>query len=398
MTWQKIKPVLIPFGTVLLILTVSFAIISYGRGYRLDITKKSVRPTGLMVAASEPTGAQVFIDGKIAGATNSTLNLSPGWYQVRILKEGYQPWEKRLRVQGEVVSNADAFLLPANPSLSAITLNGAAQPLLSPDGGKLAYLVPNGTDELEDKAGVWTLDLVDKPLGLNRDAKQIVKANALGIPIAKAMLQWSPDSKQILVTAPAGRPAYLLDSDKLNEGPQLAPDSQAITKKWKIAESTKEKEKLSTLNPDLVGTITRTGRVINFSPDETKILYEATASATIPTMIKPALIGTNPTEEDRNLKPGSTYIYDIKEDRNYIIKDINVSSSHWLPTSRHMLLVAKEKIEVLEFDGTNRRIVYAGPFWDSFAVPWTSPTKIVILTSLNPAAGSIANLYTVNLR
>ncbi|MEK7587713.1 MAG: PEGA domain-containing protein [Patescibacteria group bacterium] len=398
MTWQNLKPLLIPFGTVLLILTVSFAIISYGRGYRLDITKKSVRPTGLMVAASEPTGAQVFIDGKIAGATNSTLNLSPGWYQVRILKEGYQPWEKRLRVQGEVVSKADAFLLPANPSLSAITMNGAAQPLLSPDGGKLAYLVPNGTDELEDKAGVWTLDLVDKPLGLNRDAKQIVKANALGIPIAKAMLQWSPDSKQILVTATSGRPAYLLDSDKLNEGPQLAPDPQAITKKWKIAESTKEKEKLSTLNPDLVGSITRAGRVINFSPDETKILYEATVSAAIPTIIKPPLIGTNPTEEDRNLKPGSTYIYDIKEDRNYSIKDINASSSHWLPTSRHLLLVAKEKIEVLEFDGTNRRIVYAGPFWDSFAVPWTSPTKIVILTSLNPAAGSIANLYTVNLR
>lgn len=147
-----------------------------------------------------------------------------------------------------------------------------------------------------------------------------------------------------------------------------------------------------------MSSITRAGRVINFSPDETKILYEATVSAAIPTIIKPPLIGTNPTEEDRNLKPGSTYIYDIKEDRNYSIKDINASSSHWLPTSRHLLLVAKEKIEVLEFDGTNRRIVYAGPFWDSFAVPWTSPTKIVILTSLNPAAGSIANLYTVNLR
>lgn len=398
MIWQKVKPTLIPFGTVLLILTVSFAIISYGRGYRLDITNKSVRPTGLMVAASEPTGAQVFIEGKVVGATNSTINVSPGWYQVRILKEGFQPWEKRLRVQGEVVTKADAFLIPANPSLSAITMNGAAQPLLSPDGAKLAYLVPNGTDELEDKAGVWTLELVDKPLGLNRDAKQIVKANALGIPIAKATLQWSPDAKQILITSPTGRPAYLLDSDKLNESPQLAPDPAAVTKKWKTTESTKENEKLSTLSPDLVTTITHAGRVVNVSPDETKIFYEATASATIPQIIKPALIGTNPTEEDRNLKPGNTYVYDIKEDKNYIVKDINVSSPHWLPTSRHLLFVAKEKIEVMEFDGTNRRTVYAGPFWDSFAVPWTSPTKIVILTSLNPAAGSLANLYTVNLR
>jgi hypothetical protein len=52
-----------------------------------------------------------------------------------------------------------------------------------------------------------------------------------------------------------------LDSDKLNEGPQLAPDSSNY-KKWKIAESTKEKEN-SQHNPDLVGSITRAGRVIN---------------------------------------------------------------------------------------------------------------------------------------
>jgi hypothetical protein len=72
------------------------------------------------------------------------------------------------------VSKADAFLLPANPSLSAITMNGAANRsfLLT---GKLASSSPTARMSSKTKAGVWTLDLVDKPLRLNRDAKQSSK-------------------------------------------------------------------------------------------------------------------------------------------------------------------------------------------------------------------------------
>jgi len=52
----------------------------------------------------------------------------------------------------------------------------------------------------------------------------------------------------------------------------------------------------------------------------------------------------------------------------------------------------------MDYDATNRRTAYAGPFWDSFAVPWASGGKLVILTNLNPSASAVNNLYVVNLK
>lgn len=52
----------------------------------------------------------------------------------------------------------------------------------------------------------------------------------------------------------------------------------------------------------------------------------------------------------------------------------------------------------MDYDGANKRTAYAGPFWDSFAVPWVSGGKLVILTNLNSAASAVNNLYIVNLR
>ena len=191
-----------PFVTVCIILGVAAAIIAYGRGYRLH-TDGSVQPTGLIVLQSDPSGAQIIIDDKIKTATQATLTLPPGWYNVTIAKEGYQPWHKRMKVQGEVVAKAEALLLPTNPSLTALTASGVVNPSLSPDGSKLAYVIPSPTTASPSaalsttKPGIWVLDIVDKPLGLNRDAKQVAKSGAVNY--SKATHR-SPDSKEILAS------------------------------------------------------------------------------------------------------------------------------------------------------------------------------------------------------
>src|SRR3989344_5547228 len=158
----KIQSFLIPFVTVCIILGVAVAIIAYGRGYRLH-TDGSVQPTGLIVLQSAPSGAQIIIDDKIKTATQATLTLPPGWYNITITKEGFQPWHKRMKVQGEVVAKADALLLPTNPSLTALTASGVVNPSLSPDGSKLAYVIPDSTATTSaalatTKPGVWVLD------------------------------------------------------------------------------------------------------------------------------------------------------------------------------------------------------------------------------------------------
>lgn len=422
----KIRSFLIPFVTFSIILGVAAAIIAYGRGYRLH-TDGSVKPTGLIVLQSDPSGAQIIIDDKVKTATQATLTLPPGWYNVTISKDGFQSWHKRMKVQGEVVAKADALLLPINPSLTALTASGVVNPSLSPDGAKLAFIVPNTTPATASaaltttKPGVWILDIVDKPLGLNRDARQIAKslpAQAGGVNFSKAILTWSADSKEILATiSPTAN--YVLPADQITESPQAVSNIKLIQSEWQKIKDQRVKEQLVTVPKAFTDMASTSAKLLSLSPDETKILYEATGSAILPQIITPQLIGANPTEESRTLEPGTIYVYDIKEDKNYLIfksgtlaplpptpigkntpaVNFDVTSVlHWLPTSRHLVVVTKDKVEIMDYDGMNKRTAYAGPFWDAFAVPWASGGKLVILTNLNSAASAINNLYLVNLR
>jgi hypothetical protein len=389
--------------TVLVILIVSGVIIAYGRGYRFDTKQKAFGSTGLISVTSDPTGATITIDNKKVGATNTTVTIKPGWYTVTISKEGYQSWEKNVRVQGEVVVSTHAVLFPSNPSLSAITSGGIANPILSPDGSKLAFTMPttptatNGA-QLVDRGGVWVLDLIDKPLGLNRDAKQLLQATALDT--TSATLTWSPDSKQLLIDIPnrTTTASYLIDADKLNDYAKPLYEKQTTMNDWNLQTQAKEKEKLLTLSPELITIATHSMNIISFSPDENKILYEASTSATIPTIIDPPLLGTNSTEETRTIVAKTLYIYDIKEDKNYLVGTSKKIALQWLPNSRQLITAGNNKIDVLDYDGTNRKTVYAGPFWDSFVAPWTNASKLVILTNLNPSASTLPNLYAINIK
>lgn len=401
----KFKNTFISIVILFIILIVSGIIIGYGRGYRFDITKKTIGSTGLISVTSDPTGAHIYIDNKKIGATNTNISVKPGWYTITISKEGYQSWEKKIRVQGEVVGRADAVLFPTNPSLSAISASGVAHPVLSPDGMKLAYTIPtpthvatNGAD-LAEKAGVWVLDLIDKPLGFNRDARQIIKAETLDTN--DATFTWSPDSKQLLIDIPINQVStvsYLADTDKLNTTVTPVSLRSEIMHDWTTQHQLKEQEKLSTLAPDFLSVATSSMRIISFSPDERNILYEATAAATIPTIIDPPLLGANSTPEVRSIKPYSIYTYDIKEDKNYLIAEAKDVSLQWLPSSRHILTVGDDKIDVFDYDGTNRRTVYAGPFLDAFVAPWSNASKLVVVTNLNSTASTLPNLYAINIK
>lgn len=385
----KIRSILIPFVIVCIILTVAAVIIAYGRGYRFDFTKQSLKSTGLLVVSSEPSGAQISIDSKIKSATPGNLTLAPGWYTISITKEAFQTWEKRVKVQGEVVTKLDALLLPTNPSLTPLTTTGVVSPTLSPDGGKLAYIIPN---QKESKAGIWVLDLVNKPLGLNRDARQITRGD-----FSKTTISWSPDSKQLL----AGN--FLLDSETLNEVPQSIT-IKTVQNDWQTIKIQREKEQLAAYPQPFIDFATSSAKIVSFAPDETKVLYEATRSANLPPILLPPLLGANSAEEARQVKPKNLYVYDMKEDKNYLFDSRNPNFFDsgnrvmWLPSSRHFVVVSKDKIEIMDYDGTNLRTAYAGPFWDAFAVPWASGGKLVILTNLNAAASAVNNLYVVNLR
>jgi dipeptidyl aminopeptidase/acylaminoacyl peptidase len=419
-----IRYLLLLFVTIVLIVGTASIIIAFGRGYRLDFKKNSVKTTGLISATSEPVGAQVYIDGKLKTATNNSFDLDPGWYKVTIRKESFISWEKTIRVQGEIVSRADAYLFPSNAGLSPLTTFGVTHPTLSPDNTKIAYIVPQASTNSE-KSGLWVFELAESPLGRNRDPIHIDEASD-GYNFDSASLTWSPDSTQLLVQAPLAT-NRLYQTNRTNSPSLISTaETNQLISDWHVEHDQKISQQLASFKQPIIEIATSSARIIAFSPDESKILYEATAAATIPQIIKPALIGTNPTTEERSIKPGTIYVYDAKEDRNYFLlksselpnisptpskklsrftptptsapRSLSTVPLLWFPTSRHIMVVYPEKIDIMEYDRTNWITIYSGPFDASFVTPWPNGSRIVILTSLNAKAATIPNLYTVNLK
>jgi len=396
-----VKKRLIIFLSVFLgIALVAYFLVKLASGYRPDFSTKTMRPTGLLVATSTPNQASILVNGKILKAkTATTLSLGPGEYDIEIKKDGFSSWKKKILIEKELVVKTDAYLFPTYPDLKALTSTSASNPVISPDGKKVVFAVGNQ----DEKNGLWVLDLPERPLGLNREQRQVLQSAPKGRDFAKGTYQWSPDSKQILVTLTKsiikGKPVeenFLVDASILNSTTRLVDVTDqlvSLKRGWENEEKILEQAKLGKLPEELLGILGKSAKDIFFSPDETKILYTATASATIPKELIPPLPGASNQPESRELNPGKIYVYDLKEDRNFAI---DLPTARWFPTSKHLFLVQKDKISIIEYDGTNKVDVYSGPFEDSFAFPFPSGNKILILTALNKE--SPPNLYAISLR
>ncbi|MCL5432815.1 MAG: PEGA domain-containing protein [Patescibacteria group bacterium] len=384
---------------ILFFLSVSTVIlILYGKGYRFGFGEGKIgfSETGLLVATSSPNGAQVFVDGHLTTATDNTINLQPGTYTIRIYKEGYFPWEKKIKIQKEVVSKAEATLFPTNPKLEGISLNGIDNPSLDPSKTRITYVLNSQSPR---KNGVYVLDMSSRPIITLQSGSTQIADDTIDT-FSKAKLSWSPDGKQIIASISGeSRPetVYLLQADGFNEAPQdITATLTTYQDQWENDKQEKERSRLAGLKSNLRQMISENFKVIAWSPDDTKVLYEASQSATLPIVINPRIIGADSTPEERTLTKGNIYVYDIKEDKNFRI-DKGDTGLNWFPDSKHLMFVEDKKINIFEYDNSNNTTVYAGPFLDNYIFPWPNGSKLVILTDLgNPDLSP--SLYTVGLK
>lgn len=389
---------------ILFILIGTIIAVLFGKGYRFGFGGNGpiVSGTGLLVATSSPDGAQVFINGHLTTATDNTINLAPGEYEVKIFKDGYFPWQKKITIKKEVVSKADALLFPKAPKLESITNIGILNPVLDPSKTKIAYVVAS---QSAVKKGIYILDMTSRPiLTLQSASSQIV--NDTADAFSSSSLLWSPDSKEILATiGTTVKTTYLIQTNTLNQSPKDVTETRlTVDSAWEKLKNDKNKALMDSLPKKLKSVVSEDFNILEWSQDETKILYEASRSAEIPLIINPPLIGTDSTPEIRSIKKGEVYVYDLKEDRNYKILDSVPKRGEssplaimWYPDSKHLVYVNDSKITMMEYDGKNQTTVYAGPFVDGYVFPWPDATKLVILTNLgNPTID--ANLYTISLK
>lgn len=375
--------VLILLTTIFIVGSVGYIIILYAKGYRINESNKIV-PNGILVANSDPNGAQILLNGKLNSATNSTLTLPLGTYTIKLKKEGYLDWQKQIEIQEGTVTEIDASLFPQASSLNPTTFAGSINPVISPDYSKIAY---------GDSAGIWVVETINLPIGFNSSPTKITDL----VPDAATTWQWSPDSRQVLVTTKTSN--YLLNISTTTPATNLVDITSTLTKtkaEWLTTQSKQLDSLLSKLPQELQNTFTHKTKNIIFSPDQTKILYEATDSASIPTGLIPPLPGSSTQKETRNISKNHFYVFDLKEDRNFEITDVT-GPVYWFASSRNIIIPQKDKVIICDYDNTNRQTVYGGSYVYPNAFPTPNTNRIFILTNLG-AAKATPNLYSLNLR
>ncbi len=373
------------------------ALIGYARGYRFDVEKRSVKSTGIISATSNPKAAKIYVNGELKGVTDTNLTLPPENYLVEIKKEGYTSWSKKINLKGELVINVDPVLFPVNPSLSPLTNLGIIKAIPTEDGDKIV-IIASGSAYLFD-AGKKTLPFFP-PLNKIVDLSLLLNITDFkGIKIT-----FSPDQKQAIFASPdvKSEQSYLLSLDENNLNPlDVTLSKEALIQAWQNEKDKNNTKILETFPKDFDKIASSSFEIIAFSPNETKVLYKANNNVELPLMIKPPLISTNQTTEERSVIKNKTYVYDRKEDKNFPLLVTSpyslIPSIKWYSDSRHFVVEEEKKISIVDYDDTNKQTIYSGPFESSFFNP-TSDGKIVVLINLNSQVNELPDLYLVGIR
>lgn len=396
-------PIYRTFFILILITVVAVGAIAYGRGYRItrdETGRNIVAGTGLLVLTSVPDGARAFVDDELVTATDNTVNLKPGIYKVRIEKDGYFAWEKQIEIKNERVTETNALLFPKAPQLTNLTTNGATNPVTDMERKIVAYTVASASSELN---GIYVMNLNRGILPFGDGSRQI--ANNLIDNFSDSKIEVSPDGLQLLATIEAvstgSSRTYLLNTNEFNASPLLVTTTvDEIRDEWKEESLTFKNERIKALPRRVQGLFSQYFENPLFSPEEDKVLYTASISATLPIVINPPIPSTNSTPETRTLIEGNIYVYNIKDDKNYLLKDVQNNTAPeyiWHPANRHLYFIEDNRINTIEYDGFNKTTVYAGPFIGEFVTPSSDGTGIVILTNFNDPTNP-PNLYKVIFR
>jgi len=91
-------------------------------GYSFDWQEKEIVLTGGLYIKSTPKKATVYINEKPKKETPAFIKrLIPKYYQIKVTKEGFHEWHKKLKIESKLVTEVkDIILIPINPEIKVI--------------------------------------------------------------------------------------------------------------------------------------------------------------------------------------------------------------------------------------------------------------------------------------
>lgn len=373
-------------ATILLGLTT--VIFLYTSGYRLTRNQNDVnidlKRTGLISAKSIPDGANVYINGVLYTATDATIPaLDPGQYNLKIVKNGFVPWEKDVEVFAELVTDITAVLVSQTPRLEPLTNTGARVPVVSPTLSQLAYFSKDGQE-----SGIWIIPLNKGGISLFRSAPYVaIEDTAQTIYSNGESIEWSPDEDMLLVKA-QNENYFVVDINAKTTQSTTAPE--LLRASWEQEKTLKRKDFLKevTVPQDIYDIAVNPNTI--WAPDEKKFLYEIETDTTheyrVYNLEKPLPIGE---------KVDNVVISVNKEDPKPILT--------WYADSFHLVMVEGDieatkrgTISLIRIDGSNKTEIFNNNIYDENVYSTPGGDKLIFLTSFR--SNEQTDLYTIGIR
>ena len=116
-THEHLVPALIVVALTLVLPASATASRAAGNGRTFEVGVAQTSGLGTIVVDSQPTSADVRLDGVDAGLSTSTTftGVTPGDHQVSVSIPGFQPWEQTVSVTADATTTVQAALLVELP-------------------------------------------------------------------------------------------------------------------------------------------------------------------------------------------------------------------------------------------------------------------------------------------
>lgn len=377
----------------------TFAIVFFAKGYKITTKGKiSFLATGIISATSKPKAASVYIDDKLITATDDTLSLTPGNYQIKIVKDGYLPWQKDIEIKKEVVYQTNTQLFRSSPDLKAITTTGAINPTLSPNGNLVIFSVASASASKDN--GLYLLRLSDTAVSLFKNPIEQLSPNYQNIDWSDYLFIFSPNSKQVIAKNTIKNINYLINlttTINLKNLYDVTARLPIIQQEWKLQEKEIIKAKLEALPLELHPFIsTESAKNTLLNNDETKVLYLAQSNGSLKADIITPPPAQSTQAQVRDINKDNFYVYDLEDDTNYLIGSKELLNISWIPNSNNLIYVENQEIKTVEYDNTNKQTLFAGIFNKNNVFTWLDGSKIITLIA--PYNNAQENLYSISIR
>lgn len=344
------KSALIMMVVLTTIISSTFLISVFAQGYIPEYNNGlKIVATGILSITSTPKGASVIINEKLRTTTDGSLNLTPGDYQLKVIKEGYLPWNKKINIQKEEVSLADATLFKSNPVLIPITNYGVINPTTNSDLSKIVYAAPISSSS--SKLGIYIIETNYLSIVLNKYQPRLLIQSPFNQNDKTISFTFSPNNKQLIIKSLLKRDEYIIDLNQTE--PKLT--SIQIT---------------PTVTPTIISVIATNPASVSYSYDETKFLY---------------------------LQNNQYCVHDIEKDVNYSLgNQSEFNSLFWLSKTNSLIYSNLNKIKSIDFDGSNNNTIFTSDHPVKTLISYFNGEKIIISTTQKTDLQE--NLFTLTIR